>query len=248
MRRRSDAFCRSGWEMREKPGRPWHERGVRRSRAGIGRCSRGRCSSQERSVARWGRRGDRTGTDQAPIVYFFKETTAYTYDYRNRLTEVTQGGTVIATYTYDPLDRRIGIDDSGTQTWTVYDGHGADDHPYADFNGSGTLLNRYIWGPGVGVAPSQILARISSGGTFSWYLNDRLGTVRDITGSSGPVIDHVVYDSFGNVTSETNAANGDRFKYAGQEYDATTGQYYDRARYYDEAIGRFMGQDPMGFD
>ena len=26
--------------------------------------------------------------------------TTYTYDYRNRLTEVTQGGTVIATYTY----------------------------------------------------------------------------------------------------------------------------------------------------
>src|SRR5262249_16415609 len=44
--------------------------------------------------------------------------TTYTYDYRNRLTQVTQGGTVIATYTYDALNRRIGFDDNGTQTWT----------------------------------------------------------------------------------------------------------------------------------
>ncbi len=52
--------------------------------------------------------------------------TTYTYDYRNRLTEVTEGGTIIATYTYDVLNRRIGIKDSGTQTWTVYDGTSAD--------------------------------------------------------------------------------------------------------------------------
>ena len=39
--------------------------------------------------------------------------TTYTYDYRNRLTEVEQGGTVIATYTYNALDQRIGIKDSG---------------------------------------------------------------------------------------------------------------------------------------
>ncbi len=38
--------------------------------------------------------------------------TSFTYDYRNRLTEVTAGGTVIATYTYDALNRRIGIDDN----------------------------------------------------------------------------------------------------------------------------------------
>ena len=63
--------------MREKPRRRWHERGVRGSRAGIARCSRGRCSSQKRSVARWSRRGDSGGTHQAAIVHFFKENTVY---------------------------------------------------------------------------------------------------------------------------------------------------------------------------
>ena len=48
--------------------------------------------------------------------------------------------------------------------------------------------------------------------------------------------------------TETNATNGDRFKFAGMEYDSTTGQYYDRARDYDATIGRFMSLDPMGFE
>ena len=143
--------------------------------------------------------------------------TSYTYDYRNRLTEVKVGGTIEATYTYDALDRRIGIDDSGTQTWTVYDGTGADAEPYADFNSSGNLSMRYLSGPGVvlGAVVDQLLARTTSGGTTNWYLDDNLGSVRDIVNITGVEQDHIVYDSFGNILTETNATNGDRFKFAG---------------------------------
>ena len=35
--------------------------------------------------------------------------------------------------------------------------------------------------------------------------------------------------------------------FAGMQYDSTTGLYYDHARYYDAAIGRFVSQDPKGF-
>ena len=35
--------------------------------------------------------------------------------------------------------------------------------------------------------------------------------------------------------------------FAGMKYDSNTGLYYDHARYYDTAIGRFVSQDPMGF-
>ncbi len=171
--------------------------------------------------------------------------TTYTYDFHNRLTEVTQGGTVIATYAYDALNRRIGVDDSGSQTWTVYDGT----NPYADFNGSGTLQQRYQYGPGVvdGAIVDQLLARTSSGGATAWYLPDKLGSVRDIVSTSGTELDHIVYDSFGNILTETNSANGDRFKYAGMEYDSATAQYYDIARYYDQVTGAFVSQDPAGY-
>ena len=114
---------------------------------------------------------------------------------------------------------------------------------YADFNGSGTLLTRYV----SGLAVDELFARTSSGGTTAWYLTDRLGWVRDVVNSSGTVIDHIVYDSYGDIMSETSTSNGDRFKFAGMEYDSTTRIYYDHARYYDPNTGRFVSQDPKGF-
>jgi RHS repeat-associated protein len=47
--------------------------------------------------------------------------------------------------------------------------------------------------------------------------------------------------------TETDAANGDRFKFAGMQFDATTQQYYDHARWYVPGAGRFIGLDPDGF-
>ena len=175
-------------------------------------------------------------------------TWAYTWDYRNRLTVVVEqnsGHTVLmrGTYTYDAMDRRIGVDEtvSGTETktWTVYDGVNA----YDDFDGSGTLLAQYLYGPGA----NQILARMPASSATAWYLADHEGTIRDIVSTSGSVLDHIAYDSYGNVTTETSASNGDRFKLDGMAWDAAIGLYYDNARYYDPTDGRFVSQDSMGF-
>jgi RHS repeat-associated protein len=61
------------------------------------------------------------------------------------------------------------------------------------------------------------------------------------------VVNHIRYDSFGKITSETNAAVDFLFAYTGRERDEETGLYYYRARYYDPAVGRFVSEDPMGF-
>jgi RHS repeat-associated protein len=98
-----------------------------------------------------------------------------------------------------------------------------------------------------GAVMTSILARTSSGGTTGWYLTDNLGSVRDIVSTSGSELDHIVYDSFGNIVTETDAANGDRFKFAEMQYDATIGQYFDNARWYESSAGRFLTQDPIGF-
>jgi RHS repeat-associated protein len=147
-----------------------------------------------------------------------------------------------ATYTYDALDRRIGIDDDNTQTWTVFDGQ----EPYADFTGSGSLAMRYLAAPGALGAP---LARTNSGGTTAWYLTDHLGSVRDVVTNSGggTVIDHVDYDGFGNIADESSPSSGDRFKYAGMVYDVTVGIDLTIYRSYNPATGRFEQQDPLGF-
>ena len=167
--------------------------------------------------------------------------TTYSYDFRNRLTGVIQRSSLgvtlnQATYTYDSQNRRIGINDNGTQTWTVYDGQ----NTYADFNGAGTLQNRYLYGPAV----DELLARTSAAGTSAWYLTDKLGTVRDIANTSGTVIFHAAYDSYGKQTS-TTGSGGDRFGYTGREYDQVAGLQYNRARYYDATMGRWTQLDPI---
>ncbi len=70
---------------------------------------------------------------------------------------------------------------------------------------------------------------------------------REIADASGAVLDEISYDSFGNVLSETNPEQGDRFKFTGREYSPELGIYYYRARWYDPGSGRFISQDPIGF-
>ena len=110
--------------------------------------------------------------------------------------ETNSDDTVIAqaTYTYDALGNRIGMDENGTQTWTLYDGS----DPIMDFNGSGSLEMRYLNGP-TGQLVDSVLARESAGGTVAWYLPDRLGTIRDLINNSGSIIDHIDYSAFGTV-------------------------------------------------
>ena len=171
-------------------------------------------------------------------------TTTYTYDYENRLTSVDQHGTVIATYIYDALGRRIEIEDSGTQTWTVYNGTSADANPYADFTSSGAVSDALPVRPGGGRDPGPDELQRHDG-----VVPDRparLGAVHRRT-RRGTILDEIIYDAFGNITNQTGSSYADRFMFAGMQYDATTGLYYDHARYYDAAIGRFVSQDPKGF-
>ena len=103
---------------------------------------------------------------------------------------------------------------------------------------------RYFLGAGV----DQILAQESAGGSVLWTLSDQLGTVKDLVDNSGSVANHVRYDSFGGVVSQSNPAFGSRYGFTGREWDTETGLYYYRSRYYNPGIGRFIGEDSVGFD
>jgi RHS repeat-associated protein len=167
----------------------------------------------------------------------------YTYDYRNRLTEVQQvsGGvtTTLAQYTYDALNNQIEVVESGTTRYTLYDGQ----TPLLDFNGSGTVTARYLSVPG-GI--DELLARQTSAGV-AWYLTDREGSVNDIINNLGTVVDHIDYSAYGTVLNESSPAVGDRFKYAGMELDSVSGLEYDRERWYNSDLGIFINKDPIDF-
>ena len=85
-------------------------------------------------------------------------------------------------------------------------------------------------------------------GNVTWHVTDHLGTVRDLVDGSGTVLNHITYDSFGNVVGESDGSVDSRYLFTGREWDEEIGLYYYRARYYDAGIGRFIGEDPIGFD
>lgn len=180
------------------------------------------------------------------------EVTEYTWDYRNRLTAVVttnSSGTVLrsAEYTYDVFDNRIAksvdADGSGAAAAEVerlvYDSG----EIALTFDGTGNLTHRYLHGPQV----DQILAEEDAQGEVLWALSDNQGTVRDLVDATGTVVNHISYDSFGNITSQTNPTIDFRYGYTGRELDEETGLYYYRARYYDAQTGQFVSEDPIGF-
>jgi RHS repeat-associated protein len=170
--------------------------------------------------------------------------TEYRYDHDNRLVsveETTAGGVAVTTaeYTYDVFGRRIVSTTNGQIVTYVYDGA----NTWADFDDAGVTLARYLFGETV----DEILARWQPDGKTAWYLKDRLGSVRDIADVTGAVLNHISYDSFGQVLAQTAPAAGDRFLFTAREWDAAISQFHYRARYYDPNVGRFTSLDPLGF-
>jgi RHS repeat-associated protein len=90
------------------------------------------------------------------------------------------------------------------------------------------------------------------GTTVYATLTDHLGTVRDLVNTSGQVVNHLVYDAFGNRRSETNPQGGavpfsPQVGFAGQWFDSATGLQYNHHRWYDAGTGRWVSEDPIGF-
>ena len=185
----------------------------------------------------------------------------FDYDHRNRLTRVTDrasaGGIITqeVNYTYDALNRRITktVDTDGdgaggeVATHFVYDREDVI-LDFTDSDGSGpiapVLAVRYLHGPGADMILAQEDVVAS---TVLWLLTDHLGTTRDLVDASGGLVNHIKYDSFGNVVSQTNANQSTRYLYTGRELETETGLYYYRARFYDSTLGKFIQRDPMGF-
>jgi RHS repeat-associated protein len=178
------------------------------------------------------------------------ETWTYGYDVLNHMVwakdSQTPGGTVLslATYVYDVFGNRIEKD-----TWTVQPGttltarFGYDGQTiWVDMDGSNTLQTRYVTGD----VADQLFARVTSG-AVSWFLTDYEGSVRNLTDSSGNVIDTIAYDAYGNITGESSSAAGGRRKYDGGEADSETGYTFFKERYYNPATGSWTEQDPIAF-
>jgi len=160
---------------------------------------------------------------------------AHTYDATRRAVPGTNGGTT--TFRYDPFGRRIQKSGPLGTTDYLYDGL----RDIEEVDGSGNVLARYTQGKRI----DEPLAELRST-TASYYEEDGLGSVTSLSNSSGALANTYTFDSFGKLTASTGTITNP-FQYAGRESDQETGIYYNRARYLDQNVGRFVSQDPIRF-
>ncbi len=195
----------------------------------------------------------------------------YTWDARERLIEVkdyaTFGGdpTQIVDYLYDVENRWVGenidLDGDGQVDRRIrfaYDGNQIVLQFEKDGDGAVTgadLSHRYLWEPNVvdQLMADEQVTNPETPGTVVWPLADNLGTIRDLAVMDAQigvtsVANHRVYDSFGNLKSQTNAAVDCLFGFTGRPIDNATGLQNNLNRWYDAKTGCWMSKDPIGFE
>nr|VFK56049.1 MAG: RHS repeat-associated core domain-containing protein [Candidatus Kentron sp. TUN] len=170
---------------------------------------------------------------------------AYQYDPKRRIRRLTQGSGVVHTYAYDPNDYRIRrVTPQGTSHYLLQA-----EHLEAIYDDNDRLEAKYLRG----VVVDEIVNgyEYPDAGNQKTRVNlsfhhDHNKSVVGLSAHEGSIIKTIGYEAFGDVAGSTGTSDN-RLRYTGREQDADTGLYYYRARYYDPAVGRFLTEDPLGF-
>jgi RHS repeat-associated protein len=119
------------------------------------------------------------------------------------------------------------------------------DRAVAEYNGTGTLLRKYIYGPGLD-EPIMMIVPGDPNETVYYYHYDNLGSVIGLTNDTGAWVEKYAYTLYGKPAAASTVGNP--YMYTGRRLDTETGLYYYRARFYDPNLRRFIETDPIGFD
>ncbi len=154
---------------------------------------------------------------------------AYTFDYGNRLRDVTGK----ESYAYDAYGRRTIAGRPTTRTVQVYTQAGQ--LFYTEASGKGNMEYVYLNG--------SLLATRNSG-TIRFQHTDALGSPIAVTDTAGQVVERTDYQPYGSPIGKTVDGIG----YTGHAMDGATGLTYMQQRYYDQDLGRFLSVDPVAAD
>lgn len=112
----------------------------------------------------------------------------------------------------------------------------------AQADASNNIMKYYIHGAG-------LIAMVTPTDEVYCYQYNAIGSTVAVTNQFQDVVNKYAYDPFGNVVNQSETMP-QPFKFVGQ-YGVMTepnGFYYMRARYYDPNVGRFISEDPIGFE
>jgi RHS repeat-associated protein len=174
------------------------------------------------------------GQSQEEVSFVTGDAALYGYDAFNRMTSAyADGGLTEYAYRVDGL--RQSKSAAAGSVAHVWDGANL----VADMSG-GAVIASYVRGINL------LRANTSTGA--SYYVYNGHGDVTGLTNSSGVITWEYDYDAFGNereIAGQAPSTDTNPFRYAGLYFDAESGAYYLRARYYQPRTGRFLSEDPV---
>jgi RHS repeat-associated protein len=186
--------------------------------------------------------------------------TTYTYDANgNRLTETGPSGTL--TYTWDSRNRLSSITDASGKTTVMHYDFERNLMEIDRVTGGSTTTQKFLVDSLTNVVsltdtsglPISVLTgrsidshygSVDSLGNVAFGIGDQLGSTAALTSAAGAVTAKLDYEPFGQTTGTQAPAYP--FGYTGR-INVQGNIYYNRARFYDAAAGRFLSEDPKGF-
>lgn len=165
---------------------------------------------------------------------------SFTWNSANQLTSATTNGSAVR-FWYDGQGRRVRKSTAAKTLDYIYAGG----QLLAEVDSAtGAIERAYSYYPGVDAPHS-----VTQGGSTYYYVRDAagVGSVAGLIDGAGNMKNRYRYDPFGASQSKTESVSNP-LQFAGREYDSETGLYYNRARYYDPQLKRFISEDPIGLD
>jgi len=215
---------------------------------------------------------DATGNETVKTVSVNPPTstqTSFTYDDNGNTTGISDAGEPTRTYVWDALDRLVEVDYTETtkKTRIAYDGDDRWTKITEEDSGATTQVRQFVW-DGLDVAEERdgsgsVVKRFfgeaeERGGTSLFNLTDHLGSVREVTGSSGTTKARYDYDLWGKSQYD---GDGKRVKVTSDPSDPNfesdwgfTGHFQHEMsrlamapfRHYSAEWGRWLNRDPLG--
>ncbi|PTC22071.1 type IV secretion protein Rhs, partial [Pseudomonas palleroniana] len=165
--------------------------------------------------------------------------TEYRYDCQHRLIGLTTPNGQTAHYRYDPFGRRISktVDDTTTEFFWQGDKLIAEHH--AERHRS------YLYEPGT-FRPLALLEGFGPKETKPYhYQLDHLGTPQELTAPDGEIVWSAHYRAYGEIARLDVGKIDNPLRFQGQYCDPESGLHYNRHRYYNPDIGRYLTPDPV---
>jgi RHS repeat-associated protein len=181
-----------------------------------------------------------------------------TYDAWNRPIQVRNAGaTLIATYEYDGLNRRI-VTDGQSDDYDFYYNHNWQVLE-ACKNGDSDPWSQMVWHHHYidALAPRFYDSDINGSQVTHYAAHDANFNVVAMTDDLGAVQERYQYSPYGELTvlDANFTPDGDNlsdfanpYTYTARRLDAETGLYQYRNRYYHAQLGRFVSRDPIGYE